>query len=98
MVCSSAFVHCVLLLVVSLLTRAELVRGVQGAQLINGELSRRHDAVADAVGRVAWQVGAQVRREVAGLDLGSKQRPDLEIVFPGRVLLTGRGGLALTNP
>ena len=26
-----------------------------------------------AVGRVAWQVGAQVRREVVGLDRGSKQ-------------------------
>ena len=57
-------------------------------KLIKGELSRRHDAVADAVGRVAWQVGAQVRKEVEGLDLGSKQRPDLEIVLPGRVLLT----------
>jgi hypothetical protein len=53
-----------------------------------GELSRRHDAVADAIGRVAWQVGAQVRREVEGLDPYSRQRPDIQIVFPGRILLT----------
>lgn len=57
-------------------------------QLVSGELRRRHDAVADAVSRVAWQVGAQVRREVGGLDPNSKQRPDLEVVFPGRRLLT----------
>ena len=55
--------------------------------LLKGELSRRHDAVVDAVERVAWQVGAQVRKEVEGLDPDSKQRPDLQIVFPGRMLL-----------
>jgi hypothetical protein len=56
--------------------------------LIKGELSRRHDAVVDAIGRVAWMVGAQVKREVEGLDADSRKRPDLEIVFPGRRLLT----------
>ena len=55
--------------------------------LLKGELCRRHDAVVDAVERVAWQVGAQVRKEVEGLDPDSKQRPDLQIVFPGRMLL-----------
>ena len=50
------------------------------SKLISGESRRRHDAVADAVSGVAWQVGAQVRREVDGLDPNSKQRPDLEIV------------------
>ena len=43
--------------------------------LINGELSRRHHAVVDAIGRVAWLVGAQVRKEVGGLDPNSVQRP-----------------------
>jgi hypothetical protein len=33
-------------------------------------------------------VGAQVKREVEGLDADSRKRPDLEIVFPGRRLLT----------
>ena len=37
---------------------------------------------------MVWQVGAQVRREVDELDINSKQRPALEIVFPGRRLLT----------
>ena len=54
----------------------------------NGELSRRHDMVADAIARVAWQVGAQVQREVTGLDPDSSQRPDLQLAFPGRLLLS----------
>ena len=53
-----------------------------------GELRRRHDAVADAIARVARQVGAQVQREVTGLDPGSKQRPDVQLAFPSRLLLT----------
>ena len=56
--------------------------------MTNGELSRRHDAVMDAIARVAWQVGAQVKKEVRGLDPNSQQRPDLQIAFPGRMLLT----------
>ena len=58
------------------------------AQMRNGELTRRHDAVVDAISRVARQVGAQVRTEVKGLDPNSEQRPDLKVVFPGRMLLT----------
>ena len=58
------------------------------SHLMKGEISRRHDAVVDAIARVALLVGAQVRQEVNGLDPHSKQRPDLEIVFPGRILLT----------
>ena len=54
----------------------------------NVELSRRHDAVVDAISRVARQVGAQVRTEVKGLDPHSEKRPDLMLVFPGRMLLT----------
>ena len=38
----------------------------------------RHDSI----------VGAQVRTEVQGLDPHSVKRPDLQIVFPGRMLLT----------
>ena len=56
-------------------------------RLINGELSRRHNAVVDATARFAWLVGAQVQREVKGLDPNSKRRPDLQIVFPGRMML-----------
>ena len=55
--------------------------------MMRGELTRRHDAVVDAVGRVARLVGAQVRTEVRGLDAYSNQRPDMMIVFPGRMLL-----------
>ena len=47
---------------------------------MKGELARRHDAVVDAISRVARQVGAQVRTEVKGLDLQSRKRPDLRIV------------------
>lgn len=56
--------------------------------LSNGELSYRHDAVVKAIAHVARMVGAQVREEVTGLDAKSAQRPDLQIVFPGRMLLT----------
>ena len=65
--------------------------------LIKGELSRRHDAVVDAIGRVAWMVGAQVKREVEGLDADSRKRPDLEVVFPGRRLLTDVVVVALAD-
>ena len=57
-------------------------------QLMKGELSRRHDAIVDAIAQVAWLVRAQVKREVKELDPHSAQRPDLLIVFPGRMLLT----------
>ena len=57
-------------------------------KLVSNELRRRHDAVVDAIGRLAGQVGAQVRTEVGGLDPNSRQRPDIQIVFPGRMLLT----------
>ena len=57
-------------------------------KLVNGELRRRHDAVVDAIGRLAGQIGAQVRTEVGGLDPNSRQRPDMQIVFPGRMMLT----------
>ncbi|MCJ1296814.1 hypothetical protein MMC34_008381 [Xylographa carneopallida] len=46
------------------------------------------DAVVDAISRVARQIGAQVRTEGKRLDPSSEQRPDLQVVFPGRMLLT----------
>ena len=57
-------------------------------KLVNGELRRCHDAVVDAISRLAMQVGAQVRTEVGGLDPNSRQRLDMQIVFPGRMMLT----------
>ena len=57
-------------------------------KLVSTALRRRHDAVVDAVGRLAGQVGAQVRTEVGGLDPDSRQRPDIQLVFPGRMVLT----------
>ena len=57
------------------------------ASLTRGELTRRHDAVVNAIARVAWLVGAQVQTEVQGLDPHSTMRPDLQLVFPGRMLL-----------
>ena len=44
--------------------------------------------MVDAIARVAWIVGAQVKREVKGLSRGSAQRPNLQIVLPGQMLLT----------
>ena len=58
------------------------------SDMANGELRRGHDTVADAISRAARQVGAQVQREVEGLNPSNKQRPDVQIVFPGRMLLT----------
>ena len=57
------------------------------APLTRGELTQRHDAVVDAIARTARLVGAQVQTEVQGLDPHSTKRPDLQIVFPGRMLL-----------
>lgn len=53
-----------------------------------GELTRRHDAVVEAISHVARQVGAQVSTEVKGLNPLSNQRPDIQIVFLGRLILT----------
>jgi hypothetical protein len=58
------------------------------SDMSRGELTRRHDAVVDAISRVARQVGGQVRTEVKCLNPHSNQRPDILIVFPGRMLLT----------
>jgi hypothetical protein len=52
------------------------------------ESTSRHDEVADALQHAALLIGAQVRREVRGLQRDSNIRPDLQLFFPGRMLLT----------
>jgi hypothetical protein len=59
------------------------------------ELTCRHDEVADALQHAALLIGAQVRREVKGLKRESKIRPDVQMVFPGRMLLTD---VAVSHP
>ena len=47
------------------------------------EQRSRHNAVVDAIARVAWLVGAQVQREVTGLDPHSRKRPTCRSYFRG---------------
>jgi hypothetical protein len=52
------------------------------------EVNTRHDAVKDALYRAVLLTGGQAMREVKGLDAKSDLRPDLQIVYPGRHVLT----------
>ena len=65
--------------------------------LVRGELSRRHDAVVDAVSRVAWIVGAQVKKEVESLDPDSLKRPDLQILKSGTTAPRQENGRGIKN-
>ncbi len=56
--------------------------------LTSGEGYTRHNEIRDALHHVAMMAGAQTRREVEGLSEDSKIRPDLQILFPARMLLT----------
>jgi phosphoribosyl-ATP pyrophosphohydrolase len=56
--------------------------------MMNGEANTRHNEVADVLQHTALLLGAQAKREVQGLVRKSKIRPDLQIFFPGRMLLT----------
>jgi hypothetical protein len=56
--------------------------------MMNGEANTRHNEVADVLQHTALLLGAQAKREVRGLGRKSKIRPDLQIFFPGRMLLT----------
>jgi len=47
-----------------------------------------HNAVKDALYRAVLLTGGQAVREVTGLQRKSKLRPDLQIVYPGRHVLT----------
>ena len=52
------------------------------------EVSARHHAVKDALYRAVLLTGGQAVREVKGLQAGSDLRPDLQIVYPGRHVLS----------
>ena len=54
----------------------------------NREVTSRHDAVKDALYHAVLMTGGQARREVRNLQTGSDLRPDLQIVYPGRHVLT----------
>ncbi|HEY4385420.1 MAG TPA: hypothetical protein VGN34_13255, partial [Ktedonobacteraceae bacterium] len=56
--------------------------------MMNGEVNTRHNEIADVLQHTALLLGAQAKREVQGLVRKSKVRPDLQIFFPGRMLLT----------
>jgi hypothetical protein len=56
--------------------------------MTHGEGNTRHNEIADVLQHTALLLGAQARREVKGLAHKSKVRPDLQIFFPGRMLLT----------
>ncbi len=58
------------------------------AAMMNGEGNARHNEIADVLQHTALLLGAQARREVKGLADKSNVRPDLQIFFPGRMLLT----------
>ena len=62
---------------------------------LGAEITSRHDEVADALQHAALLIGAQVRREVKGLKRDSNIRPDLQLFFPGRMLLTD---VAVSHP
>jgi hypothetical protein len=53
-----------------------------------GEQIRRHNGVVNALYKTALIIGAQVAREPVGLSAGDGRRPDLQIVLPGRHILT----------
>jgi hypothetical protein len=52
------------------------------------EAVTRHHAVKDALYRAVLLTGGQAMREVKGLDAQNRLRPDLQIVYPGRHVIT----------
>ena len=52
------------------------------------EIDLRHNAVKDALYRAVLLTGGQAKREVQHLQADSGLRPDLQIVHPGRHVLT----------
>jgi hypothetical protein len=57
-------------------------------KLSKGEISTRHDQVAEQVSRCAQLLGIRVRREATGLDEDTSLRPDLLLTLPGRTVLS----------
>jgi hypothetical protein len=54
----------------------------------DGELTLRHNAVVDALYRAVLTLGGQAAREPVGLHFEDNRRPDIQIVFPGKHVLT----------
>ena len=52
------------------------------------EISSRHNAVVHALYRAVLLTGGQAKREVTALQADSGLRPDLQLVYPGRHVLT----------
>ena len=63
------------------------------AHMRNGELTRRHDAVVEAISRVARQVGAQVRTEVTGAEPVQRSAARLTDRLPWQDVAVGRVGV-----
>ena len=58
------------------------------SKLSKGEISTRHDQVAEQVSRCAQLLGIRARREVTGLSEDASLRPDLLLTLPGRTVLS----------
>jgi hypothetical protein len=58
------------------------------SKLSRGEITTRHDQVAEQVSRCAQLLGIRARREVTGLDENRSLRPDLLLTLPGRTVLS----------
>ena len=68
--------------------RADAWHFLSCVRLTNGEISTRHDGVAEQVSRCAMLLGLRARREVKGLSSNTSLRPDLLLSLPGRTVLS----------
>ena len=68
--------------------RADAWHFLSCVRLMNGEISTRHDGVAEQVSRCAMLLGMRARREVKGLPSNTSLRPDLLLSLPGRTVLS----------
>ena len=57
-------------------------------QVVRREVTARHDEVVNALYRFALMVGIQAVREPSGLHAGDGRCPDLQLVLPGRHILS----------
>ena len=58
-------------------------------------MRRRHDEVVNVLYRTALMMGIQAVREPAGLDSGDGRCPDLQVVLPGRPIISD---VVVTHP
>ena len=68
--------------------RADALHFLSCVRLTNGEISTRHDSVAEQVSRCAMLLSLRARREVKGLSSNTSLRPDLLLSLPGRTVLS----------